>query len=359
MKEIKILIMANQGLGDIIMMLPTLKGMIAEFRNIYNIYILVKSNIEFNFLSEYLCTKSINIIVLKQNSYISYNIFSLISLIFNKFDIVISPMLSDKLRNKLFLKCLNSKKIYTKNDFAINNHIQIRWDKNLYRHKCEYINYFFSEALSFSLSNHLVNYINSKMKPLKINFTKEILVAVGPGCGRAERFKVASNKVIADSIKKFSSDRDLKIKVIIYGTSYDREILIDLRELLLDYSPQVIIDFNFTSLVKVLENCALVITGDSGPGHIASLTSSRILCISGPTNPSETGPYTPFIKNVRITRFACAPCYREEFTGGCDQNDCMDKISIQQVSDAIWDILHNKFNNIKILNKQSYFRIEI
>jgi len=45
------------------------------------------------------------------------------------------------------------------------------------------------------------------------------------------------------------------------------------------------------TLAAVLERAALVVTGDTGPMHLAVAVGARVLALFGPADPSRTGPY--------------------------------------------------------------------
>lgn len=350
-----ILIFANQGLGDLIMMSPSIKYVINNKKN--NVSIVVKSNIEKRYLKSYF--NEIKIISLRINN--NYKIINLINLIisiiylkFKNYDIVIAPFVSSKKLNLYLFKFLNFRKIYTKNNFSIKGHIQISYSKER-MHQVDFYREFFSCALGIDIAkeNHEL-----KRMLLKIDdWSKPIRIAIGPGCGIYEKFKVINPLVISDAINLLNKKRNLNFDIYIYGTSTDRPTIDTLYESLKKFNPKLLINYEIDQIVEILNQCHAVITGTTGPGHIASLSNARILCISGPTNPTESGPYSLFVRHLRHTGFECSPCYSEDFLRGCGKFDCMSKINPEVLANSLYDLLNDKFNFLNL--KTKYLRIPI
>jgi lipopolysaccharide heptosyltransferase I len=85
-------------------------------------------------------------------------------------------------------------------------------------------------------------------------------------------------------------------------------------------------------LAELYSRCALVITNDSGPMHIAAAVGTPVVAIFGPTDPTLTGPYG---KQHTIVRAGanCSPCLKKR----CNHRppmECMDKITVEQVHAA-------------------------
>lgn len=81
-------------------------------------------------------------------------------------------------------------------------------------------------------------------------------------------------------------------------------------------------------LVALLEKASLLITHDSGPMHLAKLTSCPVIALFGPTTPAER-----IGKGENITAFwggehlACRPCYDGKTYAACTQNVCLQSLS--------------------------------
>lgn len=77
------------------------------------------------------------------------------------------------------------------------------------------------------------------------------------------------------------------------------------RAILLDDPPP-----HLSELTALIGACAVCITADSGPRHIAQALGKRTIVLCGPTDPRHTAEYA---ENVTVLRaeVPCGPCHRE------------------------------------------------
>lgn len=90
-------------------------------------------------------------------------------------------------------------------------------------------------------------------------------------------------------------------------------------------------------LCAVLKLCALVVTNDTGPMHVAAAVGTPVVAPFGSTSPELTGPGLPGGDRNRllVAEAACAPCFLRE----CPIDlRCMKSISVQHVTQAILQI---------------------
>ncbi len=79
-------------------------------------------------------------------------------------------------------------------------------------------------------------------------------------------------------------------------------------------------------LAAVLERCAIVVTNDTGPLHIAVSVGTPVTAIFGPTDPRVTGPYTS--DSVVIwEKLDCFPC---GYSRDCSR-ECMAAVTVDRV----------------------------
>jgi lipopolysaccharide heptosyltransferase II len=69
-------------------------------------------------------------------------------------------------------------------------------------------------------------------------------------------------------------------------------------------------------LKGLLAECDLVISGDSGPMHIACALGRPVIALHGPTDPAISGPTTPDAIVMRLDLW-CSPCYDASATAEC------------------------------------------
>jgi lipopolysaccharide heptosyltransferase II len=69
-------------------------------------------------------------------------------------------------------------------------------------------------------------------------------------------------------------------------------------------------------LVALLAESSVVVSGDSGPMHIACAVRTPVVALHGPTDPAISGPTSPDAIVLR-QRLWCAPCYDASATAEC------------------------------------------
>lgn len=94
-------------------------------------------------------------------------------------------------------------------------------------------------------------------------------------------------------------------------------------------------------LAALISRCDIMVSGDSGPMHIAVALGVPTVAIHGPTDPLLSGP---FGGNITILRkpVSCSPCYDLSDTADCPTGsaECMEAISEAEVFDAITNMLN-------------------
>jgi lipopolysaccharide heptosyltransferase II len=94
-------------------------------------------------------------------------------------------------------------------------------------------------------------------------------------------------------------------------------------------------------LVALLKQADLLITGDSGPMHIAAAVGTPLIAIHGPTDPELSGPVSPVATVVR-DKIWCSPCYNARGPADCRffTTQCMKNM----LPERIFALVHEKLN---------------
>ena len=88
-------------------------------------------------------------------------------------------------------------------------------------------------------------------------------------------------------------------------------------------------------LAYLYQNCAIVISTDTGPMHVAAaMTSPVVIALFGPTSPFKTGPYGAKHRVIRAG-LECSPCFKKK----CDDMSCMKKITVDMVFDCVKEVI--------------------
>lgn len=84
-------------------------------------------------------------------------------------------------------------------------------------------------------------------------------------------------------------------------------------------------------LKALVERCSLMITGDTGPRHIAVALDRPVVCIMGPSDPR----YTDYCLEKTVVlrkQLDCSPCQRQVCPLG--HHDCMKLVTVEEVVEA-------------------------
>lgn len=150
-----------------------------------------------------------------------------------------------------------------------------------------------------------------------------IAIHAGARNGQAKRWPPAHIAALADRLVA-----ELDALVVLTGAPNEaplaRAILRRVRRPVLNLTGRT----SITELVALLAACDLLITGDSGPMHIACAVRTPVVALHGPTDPAISGPTAP---DAIVLRHAlwCAPCYDASATAECRFGNpvCMKQIA--------------------------------
>jgi lipopolysaccharide heptosyltransferase II len=169
---------------------------------------------------------------------------------------------------------------------------------------------------------------------LRANGVREddLLITAHAGAtnGVAKRWPIPYWSALADRLIT-----ELGAKVILTGAASDAEITgavaVRMRQTPLDFAGKTTIP----QLAALLERCNLVISGDSGPLHMAGAVGTPVIAIHGPTDPALSGPVG---KDATVLRLGiwCSPCYDASYWAVCRFFNpvCMKAITPDQVLTA-------------------------
>lgn len=95
---------------------------------------------------------------------------------------------------------------------------------------------------------------------------------------------------------------------------------------------------NLFQLAALVERCAVYLTPDSGPMHIASAVGTRVVALFGPTSPLRHGPLGEG-DCVLQAELPCIPCYKRWCKLREDPYLCMRLLSVGEVVHAVLSAL--------------------
>ncbi len=139
-----------------------------------------------------------------------------------------------------------------------------------------------------------------------------VALHAGSGNGRAKRWPLPYWARLADLLG------DEGVAIVLVGAPGDKDLARGVVRRM--HQPARAIDLTgataLPDLVALLAACAVVVTGDSGPLHIAEAVDARVVALHGPTDPAQSGPSAPGTIVLRRDLW-CSPCYDPKATAEC------------------------------------------
>ena len=135
--------------------------------------------------------------------------------------------------------------------------------------------------------------------------------------------------------------------ILLTGSDTDRQFVDTVRGHLAGDPAISVIDvagaLDLVELAAVLSHVDVLITGDTGPMHLASAVGTPLVALFGPSDPRRYGPTSPRQHVLRID-LPCSPCGQvrlppERCRGHVP--DCLDGISVKTVVAAALNLLDN------------------
>ena len=119
------------------------------------------------------------------------------------------------------------------------------------------------------------------------------------------------------------------VKIIISGAKKDAEIAEHIKSMMKNNAVALSGETSLKELAALMERASFVISGDSGPMHIAvSLRKPNVIALFGPTSPELTGPYGKGSYKILRKDIGCeVPCYDLS----CGDYKCMKAIKVEDV----------------------------
>ena len=175
-----------------------------------------------------------------------------------------------------------------------------------------------------------------------------VALHAGSGNGAAKRWPLPYWARLADQL----CDAD-DTAVILIGAPGDKPLAQGVQRRMrqparaLDLTGQT----TLPELAALLQACAVIVTGDSGPLHVAEAVGARVVALHGPTNPAESGPCNPTISIVVRRDIWCSPCYDSRATAECRFSNplCMKGIGPAEVLAATRTQLHSACDMVQEL----------
>jgi len=302
----KIVIELPTWLGDSVMVSPALINLLELFPD--SELIFIGSHTSINLYKDHpKCSKTF---VLQKRMLSIYRIVNLIG----RCDIYIT--FRSTLRSKIlkFFMFADSKYQYSNKNF-----------KSKHFHQVEKYNHFINESINRKkIPKSLEIYKNIKLK--KISDKK--VIGINPGAAYGDAKCWPAKKYI-DLIGLLVD----KYHIVLIGGKDDKIVSQKILPSLDNQKKSKIL--NYTGLTSIDELCNLIasfdllVTGDSGPMHIAAALKIPSIAIFGPTNFHETSQWQNEKSVIIRQNLVCQPCMKR--TCKFKHHDCMELIEVNKV----------------------------
>jgi heptosyltransferase-2 len=162
---------------------------------------------------------------------------------------------------------------------------------------------------------------------------EDLVVGICPGAafGPAKRWWPERFAALADQLIASGGFR-----VVFFGSPDEIPLVEHIRSQMTHEAVSLAGHDTLGSFMALAARCAVMITNDSGPMHIANAVGTRVVALFGPTDPRRTAP-TAAPATVLRRELACSPCFRAT----CPYSDhpCMRLIEVDDVYRVVLDIL--------------------
>lgn len=155
------------------------------------------------------------------------------------------------------------------------------------------------------------------------------IVAIHPGArnGTAKRWPMRHYAELGDRLA-----RELGALVVVTGAPNELALAHEIMRRMSAPAFDLTGKTSLQELVALMAESDLVITGDSGPMHIACAVQTPTVALHGPTEPAQSGP-TGDLAIILRHQLWCSPCYDSSATAECRFGNpvCMKLISPHDV----------------------------
>ena len=164
----------------------------------------------------------------------------------------------------------------------------------------------------------------------------KVLIAchVSSNNGQAKRWPVPYWATLIDRLV-----REDGVQVVLTGAPNDIPLVAEVLRRTHERVYNLAGKTSLTQLAALYQRADLLITGDSGPMHIAAAVGTPLIAIHGPTDPALSGPISPTATILRSDIW-CSPCYNAKGPAECrfHTTQCMKDVTPMQV----YNVVHEK-----------------
>lgn len=166
--------------------------------------------------------------------------------------------------------------------------------------------------------------INRKGRSLLVGFNPGS--SYGPAkCWASERYAELANRL----------NQDFQAKIVLFGSREDMTIAARIESLAKGMALNLAGKLSLRDYARVLTQCDLIVSNDSGGLHLAAALNLPLIAIFGSTNPFRTGPLSTK-QRIIYKKAPCSPCLKRV----CPSDFvCMNTISVREVLESVVELM--------------------
>lgn len=166
---------------------------------------------------------------------------------------------------------------------------------------------------------------------------KHPVVALNPGASHpVNRWSTARFAALADRVSN-----ELNAAVIIVGGPGDTPLAHEIDSQSRSHPLILTGTTTLLQLGAVLEKSAVLVSGDTGPMHMATAMRTPVIALFGAADPARTGPTGSGNRIIQAAGLDCVPC-RSRKCGNSRYLECMERITVDDVFEAIKKMLDQR-----------------
>jgi ADP-heptose:LPS heptosyltransferase len=150
-------------------------------------------------------------------------------------------------------------------------------------------------------------------------------------CWSPESFAVLANMLT----------RKLGAGIVLVGAGFERDLAERIRAGMTGEPLDLVGKTSLLQLGAVLSRCDLLVSGDTGPLHMATAVGTPVAALFGAIEPQRTGPVGEGHRVIRHAEVPCVPCNGRSCANK-SYLKCMEKITPDEVYDTVAAMLEER-----------------
>ncbi len=283
------------------------------------------------------------------------SVFTLIRLRLNRYDYLVDFMAVESersaMRRRRILKVINAKRCSGRNTNGWAGYLDIGGEERLFSHvhevkrKMSVLDAMGIKAAAGDIEdaakiNDMAVFTDYKDKSEADSILDSLLAegemgagiaALIPGAYRPNRRWDRGGFI---EVGRYLQDR-YGLTILLFGVTDEKEVICEVSDGISGAYP--LFDIPTRVIFEVFKSCAIVVTNDTGPMHIAAAAKRPgIVALFGADTPLRYGPYGEgLVSEALYTDEECSPCTLYD----CERMDCLRGINVDMVKGAVDTIM--------------------